>query len=258
MSAPRNAVQTNRGRFYKLGDETFVSVTNVIGKAVAKQALPPWAARTAAEFVVENLDMVSALAHDDRAAAIDLIKGSPWRKRDKAALTGTLLHEAAERHVLGQEVAVDDTTRPFFESFCRWVDDYRPTFEAAEYSVFSRTHGYAGTADLVAVIDGERWLIDHKTAEKGPWPEAALQLAALRYADFIGMPNGTEAPVPVVDRCGVLKVRPEGCLLYPVRADEAIHRHFLYCLQTAVFVDEVARDVIGAPLPAPEREEVSS
>lgn len=250
MTVPRNAVQTDRGRIYRWGDESFISVTNILSKGVPKPALTSWAAKMAAEFAVENIDAVAAMSRKDTAAAIDQIKGSPWRKRDKAADLGTKLHEAAEAHVLGKPVVTESAEeQAFYDAFTGWLDTARPTFEAAEFTVFSRKYGYAGTSDAIAVIGGKRWLIDYKTSEKGPYPEAGLQLAAYRFGEFIGAPDGTEIPVPAVDRCGVLKVRPEGCTLYPIRADDEMWRFFLYAQQTARFLNDFSASVIGAPEP---------
>lgn len=259
MSVPRNAVMTDRGRFYRWGDESFRSITNIIGKGMNKPALPYWAAKSAAQFVVDNVEQVMGIIESaGPAAGVDLIKGSPWRQRDKAADVGTSLHDAAEGYALGKVITVTPEVQPYVDSFLAWVAAVRPTFEAAEFTVYSRSRGYAGTGDAIMVIGRERWLVDYKTGATGPWPEAALQLAALRYAEFVGLPDGTEAPVPVVDRCGILKVRPEATTLYPFQADETIHRHFLYCAQTAVFVDELAKNIIGAPEHTPVREAVAS
>lgn len=260
MSVPRNAVMTDRGRFYRWKDDPpYRSVTNIIGKGLSKPALPYWAAKSSAQFAVDNMAQIESLiASSGKAAAVDLIKGSPWRTRDKAADVGTALHDAAESYAIGRTYTATPEVQPYVDAFMAWVAAFEPTFEAAEFTVYSRTRSYAGTGDCIAVIDGERWLIDYKTGASGPWPEAGLQIAALRYAEFVGLPDGTEGPVPVVDRTGILKVRPEGATLYPIRADELVHRHFLYCAQSAIFADEIAGDVIGAPVGPPATKAVAS
>jgi hypothetical protein len=52
---------------------------------------------------------------------------------------------------------------------------------AIEETVWSDRHGFAGTADLVARVDGAMTLLDWKTG-KAVYPEAWLQNAAYRVA----------------------------------------------------------------------------
>ena len=52
---------------------------------------------------------------------------------------------------------------------------------ASEKLVFSREHGYAGTADLIGTLNGRLALLDIKTG-RGVYPEYKLQLAAYAVA----------------------------------------------------------------------------
>jgi hypothetical protein len=250
MAAPRNAVATNRGRIYRWKGEDFLSVTNALG-ALAKPALPNWAAKSVAEYVIENLGQINAMCNKgDADAALDVMKRAPWRTRDRAADIGTALHAAAEAHVLGTPTPEPaESVAPLLGHFVQFLADYKPEYECAECSVYNRAYFYAGTLDALCRIDGELWLIDYKTSEKGPFPESALQLASYAGAEFIGAPDGSELPMPQPDHCGVLKVTAGGYELYPVKTGPEIFRSFLYVLQMKRWVDSVAGECIQAPLP---------
>lgn len=248
MAGPRNAETTSKGRVYRWRDETFDSVTTIIGGGVPKPALTSWAARSVAEYVADNLASVTAVAKDDRAAAIDLMRGSPWRERDAAAAKGSDVHAAAEAHVLGEpQPEWPKLVAPSMRQFELFLDAYQPTFEMTEASVYSRRYEMAGTLDAICVIDGQRLLLDYKTG-KGVYGEVAMQLAGYRYMDFVGMPNGDEIPMPEVDGCAVLHLRPQSYKLIPVRAGELELRYLLYAQQIRHFCNHISREVIGAPV----------
>lgn len=254
MTSPRMAKMTNRGRTYLWGDETFLSVTTILSRGVPKPALVGWAAKSVAEFAIDNLAAVTALrdtADDGRQAAVDLMKGAPNRNRDKAAALGTAIHEAAEAYSLGHALrAGDPQVDKYVGQFAAWCDDFAPDFHASEVTVFNRAHQYAGTLDAVVDIAGERWLVDYKTG-KDVYAEVGLQLAAYRYAEFIGCDNGTELEMPEVDRAGVLHLGANGYRFLPVRTESPVFGAFLAAQQVQRFIDELADSVVGGPIAGP-------
>lgn len=255
MAGPRNATTTNRGRTYKWRDEEFDSVTTIINGGVPKPALTNWAAKTVAEFAFDQLGTWNLMERDE---AVDWLKRSPYRTSSKAAAQGSDIHAWAEAHVLGQPVPDPPLLqKPYCEGFLRWIEEFEPTFEMTEATVYSRRFRYAGTLDAIATIDGERWLLDYKTG-KGVYGEVAMQLAAYRHAEFIGLADGTEVPMPEVDRVGVLHVTPTGCVLIPVRAGEEELRFFRYAQQIRHFAEVVSREVLEAPVVRESREAVSA
>lgn len=252
MTGPRNATTTNRGRTYNWRDEQFDSVTTILSGGIPKPALTNWAAKSVAEYVAANLAEVTAIAAKDTAAAVDLMKGSPWRQRDKAATQGSDIHAWAEAHVLGQEPPEPPPAqRPYLDGFLRFLDDWQPVYEMSEATVYNRTVGYAGTLDFIATLPGlGRVLGDYKTG-RGVYGEVSLQLSAYRHAEFVGLPSGDEAPMPEVDGCVVLHLTPDGYSLIPVRAGVEEFRFFRYAQQIRIFGESVSREVLGAPLPCP-------
>jgi hypothetical protein len=219
-----------RGRRYDVDGDLLWSVTSIL-KAYPAPGIVSWGMRTVAEKVVEHWNVVKAL-HDsgDDVGLIDYLKGAPWRERDRRGDLGSRVHDAAEAHVLGRpHPPWTPEEAPFMRSLEAFLRDHRPEYLAAEATVVNRTENYAGTLDAVVLLEGEPWLIDYKTAEKGPFETDALQLAAYRHAEEIyRLPDGSSEPM--IDTAGgaILKLRPDGYTLHPCRTDDEVYRTFLY------------------------------
>lgn len=285
---PKNARQTRAGRLYEwrsptanIGDppERFWSVTTILKGGLPSPALTAWGMKAVAEYAVANHRQLSSMLQTVRVrptsegmaiisdpdavqAAIDWLKGSPYRERDRKGDIGSAVHAAAEAHILGKPwPAPDGDVAPYLEQFRRFLDEHKPEFELAEATVYNRTEAYAGTLDAIAVIPGRgRALIDYKTSGRqkdgkpGVYPEHALQLAMYRFAEFIGLPDGTEAPMPAVDGCAVLWLAPDDYELVPVTADEQVFLAARYVRETFRWMEELSKSVVGQALPAPSKE----
>lgn len=267
MSAPRNAGSASGKRFYDLPKtgERFWSVTTIIGGGLPKPALLPWGIKSVAETAVAKrrtlLAMTSECERDGQCtpddwcsscdAAVRWLKAAPYQQRDRAADLGTKVHEAAEAYKLGKPMPPwPDDIAPYMAQFERWLLAFAPTFEQTEASVFNRAQRYAGTLDaIVTLSDGRRLLIDYKSG-KAVYPEVGLQLAAYRYAEFIALPDGSEAPVPEVDGCAVLHLQatPGNPQFIEIRADAEVFNAFLYARETFRFMEETSKTVIGQAL----------
>lgn len=185
------------------------SVTTILS-VLDKPALPRWAAKVTAEYAVANRDSWTGL---DEAAAVDLLKGSPWRDSTKAAAAGTDAHTYAEDLLLGRRSLDDEFSPPGVGDEITNVRDLiatvRPEPLVVEATAWSHKDCYAGTLDGIVLVDGAVCLIDWKTS-KDVYPETALQLAAYRYADVLVAPDGTEIDMPPVDRCLIFHVPKAG------------------------------------------------
>lgn len=242
MTSPKHARDTERGRYYAdpAGGPDLVSVTNVLGTAVAKAALIPWAVKLTVEHVLDNLYDVQARIDDDRPALTRDIKAVHREVKDRAADLGDRVHAAAEAHVLGAPVADDPEVAPYTAQLARWLGmwsvDLDKHIEATEITCLHRRLGYAGTADLLIWLptgtDGvlELWLIDYKSSATRPaksvYPENTLQLAALRFAEVVLLPDDTDAPMPAIQRTGVLNLRAQSHALVEMPAGRDAHRAF--------------------------------
>lgn len=270
MTQPKLAQQRGSKRLYQWRDESFWSVTTIIAGGVPKPVLVNWAKKFTSEYAVDNLAKLNALCEPDsdgnidREGAVDWLKGAAFRDRDKKADLGTSIHTAIEAHTLGKPqppwpVAI----KPKMAAFLKFLEDFSPEFLMSEASVFSRTEHYAGTLDAIVKIratgttletsGAERTLLlDFKTG-KGVYPESALQLAAYRYAEFVGAPDGSEQPLPECDGGAVVHLTDEGYELVEVVCDADVFKAFLYVREVFRWQDATSKGVIlPAMLPVGE------
>lgn len=100
----------------------------------------------------------------------------------ESAAIGTEVHSLCEQILKGETGwASADEVVPYVQGFERWLEKTEPQTVATELFVFSRRHGYAGTADYICFIGKELWIIDFKTS-KSLHDSMGLQLAAYRQA----------------------------------------------------------------------------
>lgn len=228
MTDPALAVKVpGRGRMYRhpVNDELYPSVTNIID-VLDKPAIPRWAAREVAKFAYAN--RAALMTMDDGDAAVDFLKGSPYRKRDKAADVGSVVHSAAEALATNGELpALDEVHGPFLDAFLGFVKDFEPKFQIVEGTVFSEKYQYAGTFDFLAWIRDFLILGDHKTGS-GVYAEVALQLSALRHAETVWDPKtGELSPMPWADGCIAVHLQPGKATVHVIDAGEVAFQTFL-------------------------------
>lgn len=191
---------------------------------------------------------------------------------------GEAVHKACERYALtGTRPDVDDEVRPYLERFDGWLQRFGPSYQAVETAVYHPDLGYAGTADAWLTIDGVRYIADYKstrtaTDDKGnpttPYPEqVALQLAAYRHAKYAAIwrprrvekfrrryyllgpdERGMAVPVPEVDTGLCIHITPESCEAFPVVCDERVFEAYLAAQDSARWLFQDSRRVMGDPL----------
>lgn len=284
-----------------LGDQRLWSVTTIIG-CLEKQALLYWSAEEAAKCAVSvSGSLKQRIAEDGEDQVVLWLRDARFRRpKDRLSATslGTCAHHACETYALTGTRPDDDElaaiiraeagpdftgTQPevavlnqMLDQFDRWLQRFQPAYQATEVVVYHPTYGYAGQTDGFLTIDGVRLIIDYKTSRDGydrkgnpkiPYPEAALQLAAYRYAEFAAVwrPRRIEkfrrryyllgdaerdkaVPVPQVDGGAVIHLTPDHCEIFPVRCDKTVHDAFLYVQEAARWQFEMSRDVIGLPM----------
>lgn len=270
----------------------YISVTTAL-KALPKEALIYWAAKSVAETAVNKLDTLTVMANDDPEAAIKWLKGAPWSQRDKAANIGTELHLIAEFDAQGNPEQADqiEATLPDEQSRnkARQVRDFISrglvNIENIEGVVYNDALNYAGTFDFIFTVDNPqmldslpfpkpegrplRLLADLKTG-KGVYPEVALQMAAYRNADWlVDLTTGERGPVPDIDGAVVFHVTEKSWALIPVDTEQEAWFTFTDALQMSKslplndqFVGSAsmrgrakkpATNVVGEPTVTPKR-----
>lgn len=238
MTSP---VDTKKGRYYPWKHDKYVSVTTAISEGLPKPALNRWFVKSMAEKAIREVDVISSLPTDE--ALEYLLK--PESDLNHAAILGSHVHSIIEKLSRGEEIQTPTSKQqPYVESFLKFIQDYNPVFLETESTVFSRQHGYAGTMDAMAQIGDKRYVIDYKTG-KAVWPEAALQISAYRYADFLGRPDGREDGLPPCDGGLVLHIRPRGYEIIPVDTSTAVFDTFLSALDLFRWISMDSGNVIG-------------
>ncbi len=223
MTSP---VDTKKGRYYPWKHDKYVSVTTAISEGLPKPALNRWFVKSMAEKAIREVDVISSLPPDE---ALEYLL-TPEKDVNFAAILGSNVHSMVEKLSKGEEIPLPSAkAKPYVDSFLQFVTDYNPVFLETESTVFSRQHGYAGTLDAVVQIGDKRYVIDYKTG-KSVWAEAALQISAYRYADFLGRPDGREDPLPPCDGGLVIHIRPRGYDVIPVDTSTSTFDTFLSAL----------------------------
>jgi hypothetical protein len=214
------------------------SLLNMMPKA----ALIQWAANMAADFVLNNIDGITAMIANDREAARDAIRFAHRRKKKQAADAGTDVHTYVERLMIDRlagrksSFSVTPEERKFLTNFARFQREFDAEPVLIERTIWNPDVGYAGTFDgiynvLIPERDdlaergypvGERqlWMIDTKTSASGIYAEAALQQIGYRHAPCYIDDTGKLQPMPHIDRIAALWLRDNGWALIPFEDTE--------------------------------------
>lgn len=257
------------------------SATSLIQIALGtSKPLVEWNVRTACETAYDKFNTLKAFHEDgDREGAVKWLKDSRWTKTGAAAARGTDVHKVAEQLALGVIPKVEPGIEPYVNQFRRFLEDFSPEFVMAEAPVYSKTHGFAGTLDAVAKIDGKTVVVDMKTTAHGPdsgksrppFPEVALQLCLYRRAELVGLladrrevnyrryyvfseEMHTE-PMPETEGAVCVVISPEDYLVVPVDTGERIWKACRHMIEVARFQVETSKTVFGPPI-APKQQEV--
>lgn len=240
-----------RNHSYRLDGRPIPGVTTLLGKGLPKPALVYWSAKSVAEYVVDNPDAVESLRGMGRNSAVAALKQVPWTERDTAAVRGTEVHALSEQVIHGLEVEVPEALAGHVEGYATWLDKHGVEPVLTERAVASRRWWYAGTFDLIATINGETWGLDIKTS-KSVYGDTGLQIAAYMTAEFYD-DDGTEKPLPEVDRMGVVHVTEYGTQMYPlgdrpvIDKAAATFRHVQYVAKQTDWI----KGLVGEPMPEP-------
>jgi len=237
-----------------------------------------WAVRTTAEAALDRWPVWKEM---DRTEAMDFLTRARYRSSGKASARGTELHEAAEKMALGVSPEVAEEIVPYAEQYRNFLNDHRPTFQLAECPVYNPSRFYAGTLDAIIKLDGKTVVADIKTTDvkKGtklesgreksrpPYPEVALQLAAYRRAELVGVlseqryaggkryylfdPEADHSPMPQTEGAVCIVISPYDYEVVPVRTDDEIFKAFLAARECARFQVDTSKHVFGPPIGSP-------
>jgi hypothetical protein len=248
-------IPRGKGHSYTLDGEPVPGVTTIINQGVPKPALIDWAARQSAGYAIDNWAELAKLNSSERLRRIERARFEILRG---ASVRGTDVHQLALRLAAGQEVDVPEQLEGHIDAYLQFATDWQPVELLTEVVIGNRRHRYMGTLDTLAQLaDGKTWLLDWKTGQSGIWPEAALQLAAYRHAEFYLNAVGNEQPLPRVDQAGCIWLRADGYDLVPVDTSPETFRVFLYAQQVARFCSDPRERYIGGMLAPPATKEAA-
>lgn len=220
--------------------------TTLINAKAKGWQLQRWIEEQPIRAAIAEMDTLAMMLRTGtEQGVIEYLRSVSEKRRNDAGDKGTRVHAACEAIVKDEEPVVASDIENHVEGFRRWLADSKAQVRASEFMVVSETERYGATGDLVAVIGGSLWLLDIKTG--GAYPEAGLQLAAIRYADHAGVEGDErEYRVPPATHFGVLHATDTGTELVPydVRPDEE-WRAFLACRDVYEWERFRSKSVIG-------------
>ena len=215
-------------------------------------ALMGWAVKVGMEKLRGDL-VPSGLRADDLFsvspevfdAAIKEAKKAHRQKKEGAATIGRDAHDWVEAHIKAQIEFGPDPDPPRFpesqsavDAYLSWEREHHVQYLQSERKIYSRLHQYAGTLDIIAIVDGKRSLIDLKTSNS-PRIEYFLQTAAYAFAWEEEMPDE-----PLEDRFILMLGKTKASFDVVERGVESVARDmkaFMACKVVAGWVDEETR-----------------
>lgn len=122
----------------------------------------------------------------------------------KAMEQGSNVHHAVQRLLLGDELSFGnengaDYTRDEWVMISRFVDfysEFKPVTVAVEKVIVSDLLKYGSQLDYICVLNGERWIIDHKTG-------SLYETAYMQVASYVQLWN-EYFPKEPIQRAGIL------------------------------------------------------
>lgn len=178
---------------YTVGSKKVPGATTVL-KVIAKPALIAWSAKMTSQYVAETLKPGVALDEVEIEQLCKAAKGFHRVKADTAADIGHLAHKWCEEYMKGQDPAkpISKELRNITDAFLEFVKAHSIQPLEIEKKLYSKRLNVAGTADLIAIMDGELTVADYKSGS-GIYSEHFIQMGAydLLYSeeqDAVGNP----------------------------------------------------------------------
>ena len=99
-----------------------------------------------------------------RPLSQSLYKGVDEAILNKAAARGTAVHNAIENYTLFGLSDIEPMYQGYLDAYISWCNDFNPQPISTECKVYHKVLRYAGTSDLIAMIEDKRILVDYKTS----------------------------------------------------------------------------------------------
>lgn len=174
---------------YTLDGKSLVGVTTVVG-IIDKPQLISWASNMAVDYIDKNFPTFEQMQSDTKALSnvLEDARKAWCYKRDSAGDVGTSCHNWIEQYAKSK---INDTEYlPEYENeqvekmvnkFIEWANENNIKFLLSEQRLYSKTHFFAGTVDLLIERDGKKYIADIKTA-KDIYQQNFIQMAGYHIA----------------------------------------------------------------------------
>lgn len=177
---------------YTLDGKSLVGVTTVVG-IIDKPQLISWASNMAVDYIKSNSDSEKKgvddfWTYESKESVLEDARKAWCYKRDSAGDVGTSCHNWIEQYAKSK---INDTEYlPEYENeqvekmvnkFIEWSNENDIKFLLSEQRLYSKTHFFAGTVDLLIERDGKKYIADIKTA-KDIYQQNFIQMAGYHIA----------------------------------------------------------------------------
>ena len=258
--------------------EKVPSVTAITDN-LPKPWLQFWSNKIVAQCAIDNLDTLPMLLENNgRQGVEDFLKKAPSRNTADAASMGSTVHAMFESFLQTGESEIpfdaesddpDERERyviadQYADQIINFIETVEPDVLYTEETVWSETHGYAGSFDGAVKIKAYPQLLellglskrkktltamlDLKTSRSGIHPEVALQISGYVNADYIVRGDAEKLKLPDFDVGLVLHMRPEGWKLYPVALHDEVFATFLALKQVQDWDKKIKKQALGDPV----------
>mgnify|MGYP001609111239 CR=1 FL=1 len=180
------------------------SVTTLLG-VIGKPALISWAANQATDYAVANIKPGVSYDEVQLNTIFTSARTAHTQRKQETADIGSMVHTWISKYIKGEhpEMPVSQQLQDSINNFLAWQLEHDVKFILSEQPVFSKIHGYTGTLDFVAKVDGELFLGDIKTSN-AIYDEYLLQLSAY------GIARQEEFPQEKYKHQGIIRISRDG------------------------------------------------
>lgn len=198
-----------KARLDSEGKTTVYGGVTTILRQHEKDNLIQWAVNLTVKWASDNAALL--LSKSDA----DVMRWGKYRHndvRDERAEIGTHIHEYIEAE-LNEEWLLPELTEEEASAVNQWhrfTNEHEVGAQLTEVTLWG--DGYAGTADLLGLVDGKMTLSDTKTS-KGTYWSHEMQISALARANFMLIEGEDgfweEVDIPKIEQYGILHLRPD-------------------------------------------------
>lgn len=206
-----NEVFVNKQRHYELRNGDLVPSVTTFLNVLPKPALEKWKLKTVSEWAFDHQPSWTGLPKE---AAVDVIKNSAFYDTS-ARDYGDIAHRILEMRAVDKPVDIPSGFEGASNAWDEFTSDFEVEVVYVEPQLVNHEQKYSGSADLIATVNGELALIDHKSGN-GLYGSTAYQLTAYAMCDTVVTGDGEDIPMPEITRTYGLWVRPGGYALYPM------------------------------------------